>query len=215
MKLFFGDSITEGSGSRIRFTDCLNDFTTAEPADLIENKGISGTTLGEYSIYPVDGKSLLSLLKTWNNTYIKMADTIILEYGINDVSAIMCDFTSCEKVIVTFVKAIDWIRQLNPYCKIHCLSISDDDDIISAYAELQCKYLENEYFKGYGFTFPHGIWQSNYMKLIDGFKKRANVIPMITDSSFLQESSHLLCDDRLHPNELGHKKIAETIKPYL
>ena len=112
--LIFGDSISAGSNSKVKYSD----YFDCE----VKNLAVSGTTIGEYSIYPVDGYSLLSLYD--KDDYIKDADVILLEYGINDASAVMCDFTDTNKVMLNFVKVLDGIRQLNSKADIKMLAIS-------------------------------------------------------------------------------------------
>lgn len=197
----FGDSILEGSNSKIKFTDYLQDDNTK-----IVNKGISGTTIGEYSIYPVDGNSLLSIYD--KDDRIKDADTIILEYGINDVTAIMCGFTDFDKVMISFVKALDGIRQLNPKASIKFLSISDDVMSILKYAELQCAYLEEDYFVNYDFKFPVSKWADIYKYLIDAISHSVAIIPMMSDTEFIEK---FISSDLIHPNEDGHRLIATNI----
>lgn len=201
--IFFGDSLTEGSNSMYSFTDFL------EPEYDVFNFGISGTTIGEYSIYPVDGHSLLN---TYNTQNIKEADYIFLEYGINDVSSIMCDFTDMNKVLISFVKALDGIKQLNNHAKIYFLSISSNYGIIEQYAECQCKYLSCDYFQDYDFIFPASIWAGLYQELIDKIGKKLLIIDMIEDVDFLDK---YLSVDHLHPNARGHKIIAKKIQWYL
>lgn len=202
--LFFGDSFTSGEGS--------NNVSFPEYMPFSErNLGISGTTIGEYSIYPVDGNSLLSIIEI-NAEIIKNSDTIFLEYGINDTTSILCGFATLQKVVISFVKAIDWIRQLNPNCKIMFLSLSDNDIIIKDYAQLQCKYLGEVYFSNYDFNIPATIWANTYTNLISAIKKTCTVIPMIQYEKFLSEH---LSDDNLHPNSVGYKKISDTIQEYI
>ena len=121
MNLFFGDSLTAGeNNNNISFVDYVKGNTM--------NLGISGTTIGEYSIYPVDGNSLLGVINR-NQNAIKTSDKIFLEYGCNDVAAIMCGFATIQIVTVSLVKAIDWIKQLNPRCKIYFLALGDEGAI--------------------------------------------------------------------------------------
>lgn len=204
--IFFGDSITEGCNSDCNFTQYLGIPTNNR------NLAVSGTTIGEYSIYPVDGSSLSSIYPKVDDLY--MYTRVFLEYGINDVSAIMCGFTDIEKVIISFVKAIDGIKQKTK-ADIKFLSLSTNDDIIYKYAELQCDYLSYDYFKGYDFTFPASVWADTYRKLIDAFSKRVDIIPMINDIKFFHENAECIGNDNLHPNEKGHYIIAETIDKYI
>ena len=203
--VFLGDSITAGSSSPFSFTEYMD-------KDDIYNFGISGTTVGEYSIYPVDGYSLLA-------TYDKIpelrnADEIFLEYGCNDVSAIMCGFTTLQTVIVSFVKAVDGIRQLNPNAEINFLSIAKPYGIIiNEFAKYQVDYLSNDYFKGYDFNFPVNLWAQHYTDFVTGASKRCDkVIPMIEDVHFFDK---YIAEDNLHPNGAGHKVIAQTIQKYI
>lgn len=199
--IFFGDSITAGSNSNSRFSDYFYGG--------VVNKGVSGTTIGEYSIYPVDGNSLIS---KYNCSDIRFASNIFLEYGINDVSAIMCDFTDLNKVVLNFVKALDGIKQINKFAKIYWLSISDDVNIIFEHSKLQCKYLAEDYFKGYDFVFPATTFADNYIQLLGYVRKRLPIIPMMNSKEFL---TTYLSDDNIHPNEEGHKVIANNIKTSL
>ena len=198
----FGDSLLEGSNSKTRFMDYLIDDKTE-----IINHGISGTTIGEYSIYPVDGNSLLSIYN--KDDKIKDADTIILEYGSNDISALMCDFITFDKIMISFVKALDGIRQLNPKANIKFLSVTDDPNVLLKYSELQCLYLEEEYFMNYNFKFPVSMYADRYRYFIDAVSKSVPVIPMIYTVDFMDK---YIGSDNLHPNEDGHRLIAANIQ---
>lgn len=203
MNVFFGDSITEGS-------NCSEPFTNFIPNSI--NKGISGTTIGEYSIYPVDGYSLLA---RYDCPEIREADTIFLEYGINDVTAIMCDFITLQKVIVSFVKVLDGIKQITN-ADIKFLSIAEPYNvIINKYAALQCDYLSNDYFKAYDIVFPPSYWSDMYNQFIKAVSKRLPIIPMIEDIRFFDDNAVCVSADNLHPNDKGHYIIAETIKKYI
>lgn len=198
---FFGDSFTSGEGN--------DNFSFVEQLPfIVRNYGVSGTTIGEYSIYPVDGNSLLSVIPR-HSDQIKNSDIICLEYGINDTTAIMCGFTTLQRVIISFVKALDCIRQINPRCKIVFLSLSNNDIIIKDYAELQCSYLECEYFKDYDFNMPETFWADTYISLIEAINKSCEVIPMITYENFFDE---YLSDDKVHPNGKGYERIARVVE---
>ena len=200
--IIFGDSISAGQNSKVKYSDYFE-------REVI-NKAVSGTTIGEYSIYPVDGYSLLSLYN--KDTRIKDADTILLEYGINDATAIMCGFTDDNKVMLNFVKALDGIRQLNPNAKVKLLAISLNSNVILNYASLQCDYLENDYFRNYDFTFPISVWADNYKYIVDGMSRSIEVIPMIHDTDFLDK---YISSDGIHPNEDGHRVISMNVEQYL
>jgi lysophospholipase L1-like esterase len=206
--IFFGDSITEGSNSAMNFCQYLS-----QTQGNCFNEGVSGTTIGEYSIYPVDGNSLLEKYK--KSFYLPAVDNIFLEYGINDVSAVMCGFTSLQTVIISFIKALDGIKQVNEKADIKFLALATNHDIIYKHSKLQCDYLKNDYFKGYDFNFPVNICTAYYEQLIEAIGKKIEIIPMIDDMRFFDENAECISNDNLHPNEKGHSIIAENIKKYM
>ena len=65
--LFFGDSLTSGENN--------DGKSFVEYIPHSEKVGVSGTTIGEYSIYPVDGYSLLSQIPR-NIEKIKKAEGV-------------------------------------------------------------------------------------------------------------------------------------------
>lgn len=202
MNLFFGDSLTAGENNNdISFVDYVKDSSF--------NLGISGTTIGEYSIYPVDGNSLLSVIGRTQNA-IKRADKIFLEYGCNDVAAIMCGFATIQTVTVSLVKAIDWIKQLNPVCKIYFLALGDEG-AISTFAGNECYYLENNYFSKFDFKFPVSVFSDIYNKILTNIDKICDIIYMFDG----EVSSDWLSDDGVHPSNAGHIEIASNINKYM
>lgn len=202
--IFFGNSFTEGEGNcGISFVDYLDKNC--------RNLGVSGTTMGSYSIYPVDGYCLLERLHHFTKL-IRDADNVFLEYGINDVASLMCDFATMVQVKVAFIKAIDYIKQVNPRCNIYFLSVSENSNIIKQYAELQCDYLANDYFNGYDFIFPASRWYSLYTEIIDAVKVKVEVIPMIDDILFFKS---FMSADKVHPNGNGYSRIAEKLNKYI
>lgn len=206
--IFFGDSMTEGSNSPGSYVDVL----TRLGYDCI-NRGISGTTIGEYSIYLVDGYSLSKLYP--KDESLSIVDCIVLEYGINDVSSIMCGFTTFDVAIISFVKALDGINQINRHAKKIFLSISNDDEVIDEMARRQCDYLSNDYFDGYDFSFPVTRWAHIYKRMIRKISKRIEVVPMIDNIKFFDYNAECISDDYIHPNYKGHTEIAFNIKKYI
>lgn len=201
--VFLGDSFTAEEANN------WSSFVNYMPG-VVHNVGISGTTMGEYSIYPVDGNSLVSMVYK-QSSFIKRADVIFIEYGINDTSAIMCGFSDIRKCVVSFVKAIDAIKQINPRAKIYFLSLSNRSDIIHLFANAQCKYLEEEYFGGYNFSFPVSKWRETYLQLISYIERKVDTIPMFDSIDWDTE----IGEDGLHPNDLGYQNIANNIVKYM
>lgn len=200
MYLFFGDSLTAGENSPSKFTDYL------PPEWDVWNYAVSGTTIGEYSIYPVDGNSFLKQIEQHQDE-IKDADKIFIEYANNDVSAVMCGFATVQTVTVSFVKAIDWIKQLNPDAEIVFLA-SGKDKIIEFQANNMCAYLRSDYFASFDFRFPTSVYTQIYNEIISNIHKVCDIIYMFDDS---MTDTKYFSDDNIHPNELGHKRIALNI----
>lgn len=203
--LFFGDSITAGEGAfaKVNFTDFFK-------RDAL-NLGVSGTTIGRYSPYPTDDYCLLNMVQR-HKKEIKEHNIIFLEYGINDTTAIMCGMASFECVIVSVIKAVDYIKQINPECEVYFLRFSDKPEIEKKLAEVQCEYLKNVYFKDFDFNnFPASVWLKYYSDLILKISKMLPVFPMLSDVKW----EDIISEDGLHPNITGHAFIYENIISYL
>jgi lysophospholipase L1-like esterase len=204
MILFFGDSLTQGE-------NCKHNFTHYLPSDWeVYNLAVSGTTIGEYSIYPVDGDSLLGQIAKHQDA-VSCATDIFIEYGSNDVSAVMCGFATVKTITVSFVKAVDWIKQLNPKAHIYFLAFSGED-VIYDRAERMCAYLKSDYFKDFDFEFPVSVYVKTYNQMIDNISKVCDIITMFDSTTYLKgDRDAYMSDDNIHPNEIGHKMIAGNI----
>ena len=200
--LFFGDSLTAGENSQYKYTDFL------PKKDSIQNLAVSGTTIGEYSIYPVDGNSLLSQISKHTED-IQDADVIYIEYGANDISSVMCGFATLKTVIISLVKSLDWIHQLNNKAKVIFLALGNDK-VLLKHSERMCKYLENDYFKSFGFSFPITVYLRMYKHFINDVKKICPDVKYMFDDAMVKDMSYL-SDDGIHPNAKGHQRIAENI----
>ena len=111
--------------------------------------------------------------------------------------------------MVTFVKALDAIRQLNPKVDIKFLTISCDTKTIDAYSIKMCKYLSDIYFKGYDIEMYSPRWSRVYWDLFEKvFKKNLDFREMFKNKNEYLEN---LSSDNLHVNEVGHKIIAKNI----
>lgn len=199
--LFFGDSLTAGENSGVSFVDYLFEGSTTY------NVAVSGTTIGEYSIYPVDGESLLGQINRHQNL-VEKADVIFIEYGSNDVSAIMCGFATLQTVVVSLVKAIDWIKQLNPNAKIVYLA-PGNSNIIEDRAWAMCHYLEDDYFAKFDFKFPESVYAQTFLKVLDNVRNICDIIYMF--DADMEFNDNFISDDGIHPNEYGHIRIAKNI----
>lgn len=210
--LFLGDSLTSGENNNfISYVEHMSGNST--------KLAVSGTTIGEYSIYPVDGDSLLSLIKC-NEKQIASADIICLEYGVNDVSAIIAGNVTYTQVLIAFTKAYDYIKQLNPRAKTYFLALTFDKSILLNYAMQQVSYLDRDYFRDI-LDFEKGApdrldaateWSSLYSQLMIAVSRRMPVISVIDDYGDLFNN---MDKDGLHPDDCGYKIIADNISRQL
>ena len=202
MILFFGDSFTSGENNN------FNGYVEKLDLKDVKNFGVSGTCIGDYSLYPVYQNNLVQLLDKEKES-IKKADTIFLEYGSNDISSIICGYTSVNVVLIDFVKCLDYIRQLNSNCKIYFLTLGEN---VNTFASGQIEYLKNDYLKSISnlvFSASDNLklkWISLYDEFISYVKNME--LEMIEFPKFGEDE---LDKDGLHPNDKGYSKIANTI----
>lgn len=205
--LFIGDSITEGqgSGSYVEYVAKLL------PGHQVKKLGISGTTIGEYSLYPVEGDSLLYKLKTEEyKQAIRDADLIYLEYGCNDISAVVAGNVTYSQVLFAFVKAIDAIHQINCKAQITFLALSCSSLILQKFSKNVISYL-NEYYKAISYCLPSAAvnaWAKKYQEFIEDIQGTVEVVDMILSTLFLED---YLAEDKLHPTLEGYEIIAYEI----
>lgn len=202
----FGDSFTTGQNNNWNgLATYIADYSGCWSLD---NRAISGTTLGEYSIYPVDGDNLLSKLKR-SIAFIKEANLIILEFGINDAVSLMIQNVSFRQVLVTIAKVDDFIRQTNPKAEVVFLKLTNDKQLLRDYAYLQQRYLSEYYMKDLISKYEMDSWDKLYDMFIKAVEKRFKIVEMISNSpNFLLTK---LDSDRIHPTDEGYREIAQNI----
>lgn len=197
MRLFLGDSFTSADNcNKTGFTTFIKNTETNI------NLAVSGTCIGNYSPYPVDGYNLLDIL-IQNATLIKKANSIFIEYGINDTSALCLKIVSIEQVKISLIKAIDYISQLNKNCKIYFLVL--DKTILKDYAKNQCDYL-----KMYTHKLIHWkTWKKWYNKIVNIADEFCTTIVMLDTLQYMDKN------DVLHPSIEGYKRIATILNKYI
>ena len=204
--LFIGDSFTAGENnnfiSYVQYIDKSYDSTQI---------GVPGTTIGEYSLYLPKGYSLLSQIEKHKDTIAKV-DTIYLEYGINDISSMLGNKVSYQKILDTLDQAISTLRQINPNAKIKFLVLSLDNEVIFSYANNHHEYLTKEFYPNQDIDYIKKMWADNYIKLIKDISNRLETIPMILN---LNQLNKYFVENSMHPSKEGYKIIANNINSYL
>ena len=115
--------------------------------------------------------------------------------------------STVQTVVVSLVKALDWIRQINSDAKIYFLQFGDPI-IVRNRATRMCDYLQYDYFKQFKFTFPVSVYICTYNEIIDKVRQICDIIT-IFDAEMI--SDEYISDDGIHPNVKGHKRIAFNI----
>ncbi len=198
--VFLGDSLTSGENNNNKsFVEYLN-------IDAI-NLGISGTCIGDYSLYPVGKSNLIDILQQ-NAESIQCTNYIFLEYGCNDVSSIVVKNTTLQKVKIELIKCLDYIHQINPTAEIYFITLGKCN--IKTFAQAQVNYLKNEYLH-----FPRissHTWILTYKKFNKFINQICSNVVCLTDTKLCEDE---LDTDKLHPNAVGYKRIACNIKLHI
>ena len=204
--LFIGDSFTAGENnnfiSYVQYIDKSYDSTQI---------GVPGTTIGEYSLYSVDGFSLLSQIDKYKDD-ISKTNTIFLEYGINDISSMLGNKVSYQQILDKLYQAISTLKQINPNAKIKFLVLSLDNEVIICYANNYHEYLTKDFYHDQDINHIKQMWADNYIKLIKDISNRLETIPMILD---LNQLNKYFTKNTMHPSKEGYKIIANNINSYL
>lgn len=202
--LFLGDSYTAGDNNGGKsFADYF--YLGRSKKD-----GISGTTLGEYSIYPVDGLSMTRRICLLSRR-IRWADTIFIEFGVNDIAACLTGYAVYEQVLVSFIKLLDAIHQTNPKADVYFLSLTQDLEDLSKFAGLYVKYLKEDYLRGYAWAFKPSDFVFAYKRLVEDVERRVHVIPMFRKGQLMASLDE---KDGLHPDARGYCTIAKNLHEY-
>lgn len=206
--LCIGDSLTSGENNDfVSYTKYLQELL---PFDLVTRNGVSGTTIGDYSIYPVEPNTdLVSTLRRCKRD-VAWANTILIEYGANDASAIMLGNITQAQVLIAFNKALDLISQINPRAKVYFLTMTLAAPS-SDYAKFHCQYLKEYYGNLPANIFP-AQWNYYYSFIRDLPKKKG--IPLIPMFKNVKELLGTLSDDKIHPTDAGYRLIAQNIVNY-
>lgn len=204
--LFIGNSFTAGENNNfVGYVQYLDKSYDSTPI------GISGTTIGEYSLYLVDGFSLLLQIDKYKEEIVK-AETIFLEYGINDISSMLGNKVPYHGILDTLDKAISALKQINPTAKIKFLVLSLDNEVIISYANNHHEYLTKDYYPNQDINHIKQMWADNYIKIIKDISNRLETIPMILD---LNQLNKYLAKNTMHPSKEGYKIIANNINSHL
>lgn len=217
----FGDSVLRGvvlENNKYKFSKvCFVNILTDELGADIKNKGKFGSTVtvGEQMI-----ERNIEHIKESSSRYV------VTEFGGND-----CDFdwkavaeapnaphmpkTDIKAFAEGYTRILNRIKELGKQPVILSLPPIDSERFFDRVSE--------------------GLSRENILKFLDGNKRHisdwherynletfkiaaANNVPIIDiTSKFLECSNYsdYLCDDGIHPNEKGHRLIADTIREYI
>lgn len=202
---FLGDSITEGAAASSvenTYVYLVGELLNAE----VRNYGVSGTRLAIQntpSSEPNFDRYFLSRAKNMNHD----ADYVFVFGGINDFGHGDAPFGEIgDKTSTTFCGAVDEL------CK-YLLSKYPQERIIFI-PPLRVAHESNPY--GEGNKKVPGKILADYRSALMTVAKKNNVYVLDLAEDFGPGINNpLLSNDGLHPNDAGHKRIAELIVNYL
>ena len=208
--VFYGDSITSGENNNyISYVNYIEQAVLVDDSTTtVKNFGVSGSTFGDYSIYPVMHGSALDIIDA-TAEHIKCADYVFLEYGVNDSASAMTNYADLAKIVMSIVKCQDFIHQLNPGCKI--VFISFGGSLLNLIAYGQEEYLKNYYLRSVEPFFKNLSYHdfiSTYKIISEAASRVFDITLDIDVSGFSKE---LLDSDNMHPNDDGYQTLAKTI----
>ena len=195
----FGDSLGQGvNNDNYSFADILSESGAFER---VTKCCVGSATIGPYQVdSAAAGYSLIEQIETYSSD-VSAADIIMLEYGANDVFAVLegnvtmgtSDDTSATTTVCGYTKkALERIRALNADARIIWLT----------YAWNNFEYLRDN--RDTNFADVELIFEITAMRLARPYL--ASVIP-ITEGL----SASDITSDKMHPNTEGHKYIANKI----
>jgi len=207
--VFIGDSLTSGENNNFR--SYAHYYKENHVDDNVYVFGVSGSCMGDYSIYPVKDNMYDTVYILCNESYIiQDADIIFLEYSINDTTSVATGYTDYTNVCISVVKTVDLIRQLNEDVKIFFI-VPFTTDKIDDFARLHVEYLNKEYFNGYSFEVNYYDWIWSYVRIIKFLRSKFYMIYM---SDYIDYFDYIDTDN-IHLNDNGYKRLAKYIDVFI
>lgn len=206
--LFLGDSLTSAENNN------YEGFVEKLRLQFFENKGVSGSTIGDYSLYPVGNTDLLSSTFKYRDI-IAESDYLFIEYGINDIASATVGYTTNNYIYITLNKCIDNIYQINKDIKIIYLLPTLEPKVLSEIAKSQYTYLkeyldekivgdEDDFIKSFRDNY------SSFAVFIT--KKKLDILTLIDD---VDTYRNYLDVDMIHPNDKGYQIMADKLRKEL
>ena len=205
--VFLGDSLTSGENNN--YTSFAHYYKDSSN-DNVFVLGLSGSCFGNYSIYPVN-QSLFDMLNSYN--FIYSADTVFIEFGINDVASVISSYVDLQQVYIAIVRALDLIQQKNSNIKI--IFLLPFKNIPYEYCDNYVGYLLRVYFKDYPIDIQGPLtFKKTYNSLVNFIELNHNVIFM---NEYLLNNSfeNYLDKDGIHLNDSGYRLVAANLATYL
>lgn len=194
----FGDSVGEGANNdNYSYVDMLGESGLFSS---VVNACVGGATVGSYqSEASASGYDLISQIERYVSD-IRDADIILLEYGGNDVGAVMngtvqmgtvYDDKTATTVCGCVQKALERIYELNPSAKVHWVNVMLTD------------------WDRTNMVFGDDFADNVMLFMATALRKCAIDGMYIIQAPFA--AYHYISSDNLHPNTAGHKYITALI----
>ena len=212
--VFIGDSLASGENNNFKGYPYY--YKVNHPEHHVDIFGVSGSCMGDYSIYPVKENMYDEVYElSYHTPIIENADIIFLQYGINDTTALTIGYANFIQVCISIVKTVDMIKQVNNDVRIVFLVPFDKDSkSLQKFASLHIDYLIYDYLRNYSI---HSLsvdidkWLSCYKELL-GFIENSFEVHYLDKHNIYMSN---IDEDNIHLTSLGYKKVAEYIDEFI
>lgn len=208
--VFIGDSFTSGENNNYKSFAHYYKYLNIE--NTVSILGVSGSCFGDYSIYPVQ-ECCFSLLKQYS--FIRSADLIVIDFGINDTTAVTVGYVDLLKVYISIIRCMDLLKQLNPDVKL--LFIFPFSESFKAYIDTYLMYVYSDYFNNSITPIYEDkiqTFQNIYFRIVTFVKSMYEVVFMdqlINPFDFMG----YLDNDMIHLNDDGYKLLGNNLYLYI
>lgn len=137
---------------------------------------------------------------------------MFIEYGSNDISSVLLNYTNINNCLIELVKAVDAISQINDNAKLYFVCLGENK---KRFAKGQVDYLKKDYFKNLDKALFKDLKEEDlydkwlgYYNFFDFIVKKC--IKNVIDLPLLNDDE--IDKDNMHPNDKGYTKISKFIE---
>lgn len=214
----FGDSLASGDNNHSK---SYIHYLKLDRYHIINN-AVSGTTLDNYSIFPVGDNDLLSLADKYKSE-LKQADAVILSYGFNDILSAALTRTDIVGIIIALSKFVDILGVYNKKARLIFLYpfalFPDNKDMlpITRFVDYVMNYTQLYKLDATG-AIREKVLDSaveTYRTLVSYIVSSTNMMAFPIFENSQTYMKYIDEKDTLHPSAEGYKHAAKRLKSIL